>query len=131
MTNTEDPIDLMPILKRRMVWDIIPCESQAEFIPKMGLLPGSDSGNTFEHKDSHRRLNTLAPINTWLQIMTAVAGEVAGRAILESQGVEVEGTDDPHLQHYMKTVYSTTCTVVANLIDYGFLHVGEGAVKVQ
>jgi len=129
VNRVEEPIDLKPIIKRKMIWDIIPCPDAAEIIEMLGLVPGSHGGQELEHAASHRRLNRLQPILEPLQLLSGVAGEVVGRTILEHQGIDIENDlDDTYLQHYIRTSVGTTVAVVANLVDYGVLCLGEGMV---
>jgi hypothetical protein len=131
-TTEEKPLDLLPLIKRRMAWDVVPCPDQPDILKKMGLLPGSEQGNDLEHKASHVRLNQIAPIQHWLSVMSGAAGEAAARAILESHGIEVdEGLENPQMQHYIRVVYATSVAVVANLLDYGIIEFGKGTVNIQ
>ena len=125
----DEPIDLKPILTRKMIWDILPCPEQEEVIERMGLLPASPGGHNLEHAASHRRLNRLVPILEPLELLSAVAGEVVGRTILEHQGIDIgNDLDNPYLQQYIRTSVGTTMAVVANLVDYGILCLGDGMV---
>jgi len=119
-------LDFEPIIKRKLAWDIIPCSAAADFLPRLGLIPGSDGGNDQEHRQSHHRLNQTAPIDSAVKLFSGLAGEIAGRAILESQGHEIENDSDPQLQHYRDVVSACSQAVVANLIESGLVRINEG-----
>lgn len=126
MVTAVDPeyvADPDKIIKRQMVWDLLPCAEASSFIPKMGLLPASDSGDLVEHAFSHARMNLLAPIIIAVNELSDLAGEVAGRAILDVQGHEIEDESDPHLEQYKMVVAGCTQTVIAHLLDSGVLHI--------
>lgn len=125
----DEEIDLKPSITRKMIWDIFPCPAQPDVIERMGLVPSSEGGAALEHAASHRRLNRLLPIVDSLELLSAVAGELVGRTILEHQGIDI-GTDleNPYLDHYIRASVGTTVAVVANLVDYGILCLGDGMV---
>lgn len=126
---TDDNINTDLLLKRQLVWDIVPCKQVQEMMPKMGLIPASESGNNREHKDSHKRLNNLGLIEEHVVRTAVLAGEVVGRAILENQGIEVSGLDDPQLQQYMKAVQAGVVGSISVLIDGGVLGINLGALQ--
>lgn len=125
----DEEIDLKPSITRKMIWDIFPCPIQTEVIERMGLVPSSEGGAALEHAASHRRLNRLVPIVDSLELLSAVAGELVGRTILEHQGTDI-GTDleNQYLDQFIRASVGTTVAVVANLVDYGILCLGDGMV---
>lgn len=120
----DEVINLDAILKRRLAWDILPCPTVPKYIKLLGMVPGSDGGDELEHVQSHHRINRLAPIVQDVDAYSQLAGEVAGRAILENQGIEIEAQSEEQIQHYSALVTGSTRAVIANLIDNGVLHIG-------
>ena len=123
----EDNIDTDLLLKRQLVWDTLPCAKAPEFLPKVGLLPASESGNQKEHRDSHIRLNSIAPIQNHVLRTALLAGEVVGRAILDNQGIGEVGIEDPQLQQYIKAVTAGVQSTLASLVDGGVIGINVGA----
>lgn len=123
----EEQIDVSPLIKRRMVWDVLPCTEAAGFISRVGLVPGSDGGDEMEHRQSHSRINQLLPIVRAVDDFSRLAGEVAGRAILENQGIEIDSQSEGEINKYTTAVMASCRTVIANLIENGVLHIGGHA----
>lgn len=122
-----DYIELNPLIKRKIARDVLPERITEASIAKLGLLPGSESGNDIERHASRMRLNKIAPIWNVVQLLSDMAGEVAGRAILESLGYDFQiADDDPDLAQYKKLVQAAVPAVIANLIELGMLRMGAG-----
>lgn len=121
----QEVIDITNVLKRNLVWDILPCEMASAHIPKNGLLTGTDDSDHLEHRWSHQRLNNLASIDPIVTTLSAIAGQVAGRAILETQGIE---PSEELLEQYGSLCQVVVPGVLANLIEQGVLFVNDGTV---
>ena len=128
--NEPEVVDIAKILRRRMCWDIIPCEDVEATLSKHGLVPGSEEGNEIEHLASHRRLDALAPINQWLTLTSRIAGEVLGTAILESHGNgPMESNSEQQRGQYVQLVMAGAQAVMASLLDQGVVRINhEGVV---
>lgn len=122
-------IDVTELMKRRFVWDVLPCPMVPEFIPRMGLVGASDGGNAIEHRESHTRLNRIGPIHSTVASFSKMAATAAAKAILDSQGIDIDGDSDPKVEHYVKLVSTCTAAVIANLIDNGAIRINEGVAE--
>lgn len=121
----EGYVDISKLYARNMVWDLLPCDQANIFLPKMGLTAASEEGFETEHAASHRRINRLLPMADVLSVTTGIAGQIVGRAILDSQGEDVgTGEDHPHLEHYSAVIHQGAVAIIANLIDQGVLRIG-------
>lgn len=129
--NEPEHVDIGKILRRRMCWDIVPCEHVEDSLIANGLVPGSEEGNEIEHLASHRRLDALAPINQWVLLSSKIAGEVLGTAILESHENGLSESDtQAHRLQCVQLVQAGTQAVLASLIDQQVVFVNqEGAVR--
>lgn len=114
---------------RRMVWDIIPCpeENIVGFMPKLGLLPGSDEGNGIEHHDSHARYNEIMPIYKELAETAEIAGMVMGTALVERFSDRSDEEKSQQVRETMEVSRAVCQAVVANLVDCGYLHLPHRA----
>lgn len=122
-----DTIDLNRLYKRKLVWDILPCPDQADSLPDFDLLPGSPGGNEREHAMSHHRLNVLAGIADSVQLLGRMAGEIAGHAILESQGIDVDDALGRHnLEMFSKVGAASALAVIANLAEQRMISIEGG-----
>lgn len=120
------PIPTDKLLRRRIMWDTLPCNAVSTAYVANGLLPGSEEGDLIEHAASHKRINQVVPIYTELVLHSSVAGAVLGRAILESQGESDFDDSDPRIQQYMKVMQAGSIAVLANLIDSGAVAIQTG-----
>lgn len=112
--------DLLASVKRKLIWDIVPCSRVLEFMPKMGVVPGSEEGEAVEHRASHERLNSVLPIVAIVTRLGLLGGEVASRAILENQGIE---PTDAVIQQQSLVAAGVTQAVIANLIEMGLIDI--------
>jgi hypothetical protein len=118
-----DVVNLEPLLKRQLAWDILPCAATPSMMKRLGLLPGSAGGDALEHQQSHKRLNRVLPIEADVKMLSGLAGEVVAKAILGDQEM---ADNDPRLVQYQNTVTACTQAVIANLIESGALKINEG-----
>lgn len=123
-----EAINLEPLIRRQLVWDLLPCAQAADSMSGLGLTPASKDVDDMEHRTSHRRLNTLIPIIGAVRLYSDIAGDVLGRSILNAQGYDVDNDEDPKLQHYKHVVMASSEAVIANLIAANVLHVSEGPI---
>lgn len=127
MTEDLPTVDPTASWKRKMMWDIIPCDRVEQFMPKMGVTPASAEGEKVEHRLSHERLDTLAPILGVLTQLGILGGEVAVRAILENQG-----NDDPDpafVAQYAMVGAAVSRAVIGNLIELGLIDITGGVYR--
>ena len=120
-----DVVDPEPLIKRQLAWDILPCAQTPGFLKRLGLIPGSDGGDDLEHHQSHKRINRILPIEDVVNLYGQLAGEVAGRAILDVQDHEIEDDEDPKLMHYRDTIRACVQAVIANLLEANVLYLAE------
>lgn len=108
-----------------MVWDIVPCpeENIVGFMPKVNLVPGSDEGNTVEHRASHERLAALQPVYRELMLAAETAGAVMGTMLVDQYSMGVDDEEKTaQVQQTMQISLALCQAVIANLVDYGYLH---------
>lgn len=83
MTDSqEEPINLVPLLRRTFAWDVLPCEYVGQFFPCLDLVPGSTEGHQAEHEAKHDRLNKLAPIKNYLEVYSILASEIITKVMI-------------------------------------------------
>ncbi len=120
-------VNSLPLLKRRLIWDIIPCDKVPEYLPTFGLVPASQDVSEMEHKESHRRIDGIAPIIQALDLLSCEAGMVAKEGILLSQGRDVTSRDREILRAQSVIDIAVVRSVVANLLESGLIHLGGSA----
>lgn len=114
------------LIKRRMVWDTVPCALVTRVLTAVGASPASEEILDHEHKESHRRLNQLAPIDQTLQFMCKMSAESIFHSIVETQSVAVSKEQiDVSVNQIRDVALSATKAVIAGLIDDGLITVGR------
>lgn len=126
----EQILTSLPALKRRIAWDILPCDIVNDFFPKVGLNPSDSEGVEIEHEDAHKRLLLLAPIMPSVHMTTQIASAVIGAAILETHG---QGLSEAQQQGVLLGTMANTLAgvqaVLCELLDLGILTYGTGKVS--
>lgn len=121
--------ELLPLLRKRLVWDIVPTtEEVKKYSPKMAVTPGSDEGDVIEEAASVARRRTLMPLMPLVRIAAWSAGEIISRAKMMASDETATGTDTLVLgsEHdVIGEVSQGTLAVIANLIDLELLTYGK------
>ena len=117
----QEPLDITQNLRRKLVHDLTPCDRVDHFMEVLGMVPASPEVEDMEHRGSHIRLNRIGAIDAVMGQVSALAGDIAARCMLEHQGIDstVEMVDP-----YMRVAMATTQSVVANLLEMGLIHLG-------
>jgi len=118
-----DHKDQNVLLRRQLTWDLIPCPDVNKFMPKVTLVPGSDEGVEVEHRAHHRRLNAIMPILPQLAQTADLAGAIMGRHLLDVRDksyTEQEATEQ--IQETVQVSRALAMAIIANLVEYGYLH---------
>jgi len=74
--DMEQPIDLTPLLKTRLAWDLLPHEEMHAWMEKLGLTPANKDVSDMEHKEAHGRAQLAAPISRLVDAYVAVISEI-------------------------------------------------------
>jgi len=135
--DMSEAIDFSPMLKRRFVWDLVPCNVVPTSFPAFGLNNGSAEGMVFEHQASHDRMSVVSPLIDVIDISTGLVSEIIAGTIIDLPGpgtaenLEKQiGADYRSLieTSYKRVLTSGVTAIIANLVEMGFLEiVGEGS----
>lgn len=115
------------MLKRRIAWDVAPCDVAAEVIKFMGLTPGSDEVAETEHVQAHRRLEAVKPILPYLDNMSRYAADAIVSAMIVSADpdADVEAEKDAALERLTPVVYMAAWGILAELLDSEVVHLAH------
>lgn len=125
------PDETIPVLRKRLIWDIIPDEEIARWSTHLGVIAGSEEGNAVEHKSAVDRRNNLLPVLPLLRVMAWTAGDVVSRAKMLDSGSYEEGDTVALGGRYDVTqeVAAGVMAVVANLLDMEVLTYGKAVTQ--
>lgn len=121
-----DETDTVPVLVRKMVWDILPCDEVEELMPALGLIAAGEDVAEMEHEESHDRLELLKPVINEVEIYTTIAADIYSNALVESVSEEVPAAHKAMLteQNFM-ILRGGVIAVLAQLLDTGKLKYGD------
>lgn len=117
-------------LLRRFAWDIMPCPEVNDLLTALGLTHGSDEGQELDHRESHRRLGMVFPLEKILRPYAQVMGTVVSVAMLDSAGLDDEDVDSAAFaEQNAEVVLSATRAVLAQLMATDLISYGSNAYK--
>ena len=123
--NVEDigPVDIGPILTRRLAWDTLPCDEVKGIMPALGMTPSSDEGFEIEHDESHRRIAVVYPLETILVQSAGVLGKILSRAMSDAAGVTESLGDGmgSFAEQNAEVALASARAVIALLMDEGVI----------
>lgn len=111
---------------RKLAWDIIPCPNVRDFMPLLGLVPGSDDVNEMEHAESHRRLDRLAPLVDVIEDQCHAAAHVVTACMLRLDIDDAEeGVEEQVVVQNASVLHAGMVAILAQLLDDGTLVIGK------
>lgn len=125
-----DKMDALPLLIRRIAWDIIPCDEVEDLFPKLGLTPASEEVFEMEHTESHRRVDLCEPLINYIEVFAEVTNQIIKAYILRDTEEDESGISTAYLDLLVKQnlsvmrrgIYAT----LAQLLDTGVItYTGE------
>lgn len=123
--------EVMPMLRKRLVWDMVPDDMIKTHQQSLDVTPASDEGDGIEQVEAHARRQLLLPLLPLINSAALTAGEIAVRAKMLNSDEDVSGgalavlASDPEM---VALVVNAIQGVVANLLDLGLLTYGA-AIK--
>lgn len=129
-TDMDFQHELMPILRKRLVWDIVPRTQEIQdFGAKMDVTPGSEEGDVVEEADSDSRRALLLPLMPLVHLAAAEAGMVISKTKMLAAGDTPEPDGSVMVlspEHDVTAeVASGTLAVIANLLEMNILTYGS------
>jgi len=124
-----EKMDAVPLLMRRIAWDIIPCEEVADLFPKLGLVPASDEVFDMEHDESHRRIDLCGPLVNYIEVFAEITNQVIKAYMLRETEDEASGITAAYVellvQQNLSVMRRGIYATLAQLLDTGVIVIGE------
>lgn len=95
--SDEEPVDIMPVMRQRLAWDIVPCEDIEKLWAKLDLVPPGEEVAEAEHQESHRRMITVAPLITWAEVYIALTTDIISRVMIAHLEERIKGGQQEQL----------------------------------
>ncbi len=117
----EPPIDVVPSVRRKLAWDMIPHDEVASFLPHLGLLPSSKEGSETEHLNSHVREHNAELVRELVQVYSALTADILGTVLLPDSA-ECPVTEDQRKQFTQQnfTIINTAAfAMISQFLDDG------------
>lgn len=129
MNNIEDMegIDARPLLTRRLAWDMLPHMISPVVLHRLGMVPPSEEGEELEHEDSHKRLDPLLNIESYLRPILPLVKDVICAAML----VDQDGSPNPLNEEVVTEIVRASCVgMLAHLVNQEVVQVNDGSEQV-
>lgn len=129
-----EPIDMVPTIRQRLFWDILPCDQVGYYWDTTGLVPPGPDVAEIAHRESHARLQKVAPLAEVCEMYIVLTADMITEVMFKQVLSQVD-TDDPRIQDTAQQVHDTMLTqnrevvrgslysTLAHLIDGGLLTV--------
>lgn len=126
--------ELLPLMRKNLVWDIVPTTKDIErWSDFLAVVPGSTEGNEIEEAAATLRRSRLIPLMPLVRLAAFTAGEIVSRAkMLNSGDAETDGGGLAVGSEHDVTleVTSGTLAVIASLLDMEILTYGKAVTGV-
>lgn len=137
MSNPEDDIDWDQLaeagfkpedvvtpnqMRRRILWDIVPCDSAGDVMRVLGVSPGSDEVEDLEHKESHARVANIGMVLGYITEMSSHAADTLVASFTAAGMPVSEEEAELSRQRMAPMIDASARAIVAELVDLGILH---------
>lgn len=115
------------MLKRRIAWDVVPCEIADAVIRSLNLMPGSQEVADTEHQQSHLRLEGARPLLPYLDNMARYAAEAVVGAMIVSadEGEDHSDERDEAIARLAPVIYMSAWGILAEMLDSEVIHLAH------
>lgn len=110
-----EPIDLGPMLMRRLAWDSLPCGEVEPLLALLGLTPTSPDGLEVEHQQSHVRVASVMPLEQVLVKASDALGTIVSMAMTENKGVTDAVDMERFAEQNAEVVLASARAIIATL----------------
>ena len=127
-------IDNTPMVRGRLVWDIVPHEHVTEMFPELGLVPSSEEGMKLEHAECHRRMNVTTPLFPLIGAYATLITDIIGTMLISVDLDEVQDEEDREALAAAREAFcnqnfilirAAATSIIANFLDVGLLKLGS------
>jgi hypothetical protein len=127
----EDLISVEPLIKRQLVWDMIPHEMVYTVMQSLNLLPGSEETFELEHLDAHQRDTLIQPKASIILQITQMAVEVVAHyynSVDKAPDWMKRDKDFEEVQRLVQAVVMGVMTILSttDAINMSVVNLGNG-----
>lgn len=125
----DDEIDLVPLVRQRLAWDILPCDH--DYWELLGIVRPSPEVEDAAHAESHVRMALVKPIQAFLEVYSVLAADIITEVMYdtlreamppaEEEEEKYSRWHDATLDQNREIVRGAVFPVVANLMEAGIL----------
>lgn len=129
MDDENKTLDLTPLMKARLVWDVIDHDAMREWMPRLGLTPASEESMELDHLACHRRAQLAMPVSGLVDTLASLLAEIHGTYVIHEAGDLVPpGQRAEAAAEYADVAYrmiqSSALAIVSELLQEGLLAYG-------
>ncbi|WP_157247832.1 hypothetical protein [Nonomuraea typhae] len=115
-------LDWTPLLKHRLVWDLVPSRKTEKVMRQLGMVPPSTDAAPEMYLESKRRLFRVAPLLKDVTALSTLSAEILIATILGDTAEEVPAEIREALAtQYGEVIRVGALVIIANLLDTGVI----------
>lgn len=119
------------MLRRRLVWDTVPCSIATDVMLAMELPPASEEVEETEHDGAHARMDGIEPIVKVLYQLTSYTTEAICAAMMVSLGERISNSDIMEIEKIHPLLFQSTVAVLSELVDIGIVELNAPTMIVR
>jgi hypothetical protein len=130
----EETLDLTPLVKTRLAWDLIEHDKVREWLPRLGLTPAGDESFEMDHVACHHRAVLVEPLADLIGQYSALAAGIHARYVMHGAEGDFspEERDEARDQYAVvafRLIESSALSIIAEFLQDGFLTYGPACVR--
>jgi hypothetical protein len=71
-----EPVDLLPLIKTKLAWDLLEHDQMHVWLPRLGLVPAAEDMVPLEHKEAHARAAKVVPLASIAETYAAIIADI-------------------------------------------------------
>lgn len=108
------------MIRRRLLWDIVPCDMAAVIIKRLGLPEVSAEVEATEHGESHLRMSTSGALAPAIYNMAAYSADIILEGTAEKYGLDRDLEQEKTT--LTNAIHQSTWAIIAEFLDVGWIH---------
>ena len=132
----QEPVDLLPLAKTRLAWDLLDHGSMRDWLLRLGLSPASPDMEELEHREAHDRIEKLAPLTGLAETFAAIIADINAEYMSWQREQESGGADtvpaearDEFTDAAFRMIRAAVFAVLAEFLADGVIAYGPATIQ--
>lgn len=127
----DEEIDLTPVVRQRLAWDICDCQEIDDLWEELGLIPPGEDVAEAAHHESHERMATVAPLITLGDVYVLLTSDIISRIMkhhFEKSGGEMtDAMKSIMAAQNQEVIRGAIYPILAHMLESGVIQFGPAA----